>query len=547
MEALLSLLRRDRLRRARQLAEGVALLAVVGSALLFVGYHRHLEATRCEREARQRAAAVMAPMHQGPLPSLGAESAEILAEVDARLAEWTTAQQAACESAERGDPDGPRALQCLDEYRARAQALAAFSPTLTAQKVDALLDELSRPARCRGARPPDTSGDRDPRLLQESAEVAALFIIGRHEEAVARGRPLVAEARAAGAPRLAAFTAYYLTLAIWESHGTGDEALYSMSRQAVRDADLSGDPELSLRTRVRLFDVLSEGKGQFAEAEQLALDAEAWLKRLGYPPHLDALYTAAYADLLSRQGRHDEAVALFRRVIQLDEQVSGPRAPNVADAYNSVGVELQIVGRLAEAAEAFETSIRLHEHARWHQPATEALALGNLAITRLYQGRAADALSSLDRAEQMVSPLGADLNSYHVWLQFQRALVLEDLGRLDEADKIFRAVLADPLGIETDDLCELHAAAARLLLAHGQAKDARVEAEAAEKIATERAASPSARGQVRFTLAQALWAAGEKERALALAREALKDYQRPEDGHRRGRIERWLAEKAPKR
>ena len=365
-------------------------------------------------------------------------------------------------------------------------------------------------------------------------------MVGRYGEAVTRGRALLSRARATGAVNVAAFSGYYLALAIWEIDGATDE-VFSVLRQAVRDADQCGDAELSLRTRIRLFDALNDGRGLTDQAEEVALDAEAWLNRLGHPAHLELLFVQARGTLLSRQRRHDEAATLLRRAIALNEEVHGARSPLVANAYDTLGIELSNAGHLFQAVEAFQTSVRLLQAARWRSPTQEVLTWGNLAGALLEVGRAGEAMEALGHAEAALGPQSADLKSYAVWLKLQRAVVLEDLNRVEEADRLAREVLADPVGVEADDLSVLYSCAARLQVALGKPEQARPLAERALQLADDHEAASSTRAEAAFALAQALWGTGEKARSIELARDALAAYAGPDYRYLRSKVEQWLA------
>jgi Flp pilus assembly protein TadD len=70
--------------------------------------------------------------------------------------------------------------------------------------------------------------------------------------------------------------------------------------------------------------------------------------------------------LLDRQKRHAEAVPVFEEAIRLD--------PHDAVTYNDLGCTLMDLGRVREAAVAFQESVRLD--------ASSTLAQTNLRVAR---------------------------------------------------------------------------------------------------------------------------------------------------------------------
>jgi len=180
-----------------------------------------------------------------------------------------------------------------------------------------------------------------------------------------------------------------------------------------------------------------------------------WRESLEYLSH-ESLWRATLArnpaaamawfnlgDTLAKKGRHDEAIASFRRALEL--------RPNDAPGYNDLACELVLIGQPLEAIPLFERALvlrpgyaevhnnlgnafrslgRIVEATAQYEKALAAKpdypeAHNNLACELSAQGRLAEALTHFETAIR--------LQPDHAAAHGNRANVLRDFGRLPEA------------------------------------------------------------------------------------------------------------------
>ncbi|MGC4122187.1 MAG: tetratricopeptide repeat protein [Myxococcales bacterium] len=320
-------------------------------------------------------------------------------------------------------------------------------------------------------------------------------------------------------------------------HGATDEVLESL-RQGVRDADASGDDDESFRARLALVEALDRDFGKSAEALSVALDLEAWSARLGDPPFMRQGAARLHAAVLSSLGRHEESFEQFRKAIRLAEEIPLPLSFQAAVNFD-YGSALSAAGRYAEAERQLARSMELFEQAPWTKAGDRIVAWVNLGIMRAHQGRLSEALQALEKGSALLGR-NPDLESTKVWVDSWHGRVLLELGRLDESQKLLQEVAGKPPELDVLSHAGALAGLARIFVQRGPAPEALA---AARKAAAEDDGSnAAATAYIRFSLAQALRASGGDEaKARELAKQALQAFQGPENGYRRGQIERWLA------
>ncbi|MGI5861245.1 MAG: protein kinase [Myxococcales bacterium] len=552
MEALLFELRRERLAHAKRVAGWAAAALVLAGTATFLGYQRYLAATRCSREASATVTSLWGPSRrtavETTLRGIGSDEAlvrETLAQIDENISALGAARQAICEASRTSGPEAQAsALRCLEQHTDQAAAALRFlskpSPRL-AQSVGLLLEELSVRRTCEalraGHRP--HAGD-SAELRAAAAELHLLAALGRGASVVEQVPPLLERARAAGERAVAASLqldfAEGLRIEEWRSHKAE-----TTLREAIRDADAAGDDALSALARIRLFDHLVERMKRLDEAEELARDAEAWLERLGNPAGLRALYCQVRADLELHRERREAALAYSRQAVEWAERAYGARSTQAALARGNLGNLYWRRGEYSRAAAEIEAAAELAGSTRWRPPLRIAAMWTNAAYAHLYAGRPAQALAVLERAEELFRELGEEAASWQAWSQVAKAMALEDSGRGSEAALIYDRVLSNPELLDDASHAEALAGRARLRCARGEAKAALADAEEALRLAQTPGTEAAPLNEARFALARALGLVGQRERALALARDALAGFSGPEDGARRAEVERWLA------
>jgi serine/threonine protein kinase/Flp pilus assembly protein TadD len=214
-------------------------------------------------------------------------------------------------------------------------------------------------------------------------------------------------------------------------------------RRAVelRRRNLGTDDPRTLDAQNWLANCLNFAAGRYLESVPLA--HQTWQKRIRVlgPEHrdtLDALDTYTSALLLA--GRADEAVALMRDCLSARRRVLGPRHGDTLISMNNLAWALMRRGDWSEAIHPLREvlEVRGETGAEWEY----AAAASNLANCLYQKGDLEDANRLLQRAlDRAAQRLGPD-NQRTDWLRTVQVEVWMDLGRLEQAATLARAVVA---------------------------------------------------------------------------------------------------------
>ncbi len=121
-------------------------------------------------------------------------------------------------------------------------------------------------------------------------------------------------------------------------------------------------------------------------------------------PEADQLSRRALAR--QQEGHPDEAVEMYRRVLELRESLLGPEHKDVAAALNNLGVALRLAGRPAEADPVFRRALEIAEASNDRRLLATVLGgLGATLVDRAEYARAEPVLRrSLAIFEATVGP-----------------------------------------------------------------------------------------------------------------------------------------------
>ncbi len=155
--------------------------------------------------------------------------------------------------------------------------------------------------------------------------------------------------------------------------------------------------------------------GRLLEGEdQLAAAITVLKQGLTVDPEAQALYNAL-SNIYSSLGRHDEAIAMHQRYVQL--------APAEANAHDSLGLSCQWAGRYAEALSEYERALAL-------KPDFE-VAIIHLGNTYVQLGRYKEAINQYERYIRIPAAGEERARGYHSLTYV--CLKQKDLGRAELA------------------------------------------------------------------------------------------------------------------
>ncbi|SEL87662.1 Serine/threonine protein kinase [Stigmatella aurantiaca] len=456
MEALLEALRKGRSRHTRLWAMGALTLA--GLLGMGVEHKVHQREARCRQEVERLGAAWNPERRERAREAFRAVGTPYALaawqhasmQLEAYASRWRTLRAEACLQEERGATGPSQSAVCLD---ARLWRLASVTGVLeradartaqNAQQLVASLEDLSEcadaPARPGPPLPPEGIRPQVDAARRTLTEAQALLDAGRYAEGLAVTeallqllpgldyRPLEAEVRlvhgrlqglegalpkaeeslykalwAAEAGRdevLAARAWIFLLWTVGEQGGrTGDaEKLVQHARAAVEGLGRERFPAIATDLNLRLG-ILRLNQGLLEQADKelrqgLTLSREA----LGADNLLTSYLVSSLGRVRSRQGRHAEALALYREAWEMRERLWGSEHPVLALHLNNIAIELLALGQREEAVATWRRSLRLLEANRPPGHPSFVAPLTNLASVQRSLGQLDEARQSLERA-----------------------------------------------------------------------------------------------------------------------------------------------------
>ncbi len=401
----------------------------------------------------------------------------------------------------------------LDDLKALCRLFRAPSAAVVENAVKAA-DALGTLERCQDVkllraivRPPEDAATRAAvdELRARLVEVRALGRVGKFAEGSGAAHALVASARDVGyGPLLAETLLVQGTLQFETSHS---EAALAAFEEAFSAAELARHEEVAAEAATYVLVITGYLQSRFDVAEVWSRYAEMLLRRLGGHDLLWGWYYNNRAILREQQGRLAEAIEDGRLAIAAKEKVLGPNTPDLAFSVANLANHLAYGGDFEAALLTNQRAVDILTATLGPDHPRTALVVANhgqflCRLSRFDEARAA-AGAALAVFERETSPQGL-----YVTVPL-RTFGLCDLGteRFDEALANFEKAAAIREAIETTPLrlAEVHFPLARALLATG----------------------------------------GDRRRAVALARQARREYERasamPVVAREIVEIDRWLA------
>jgi tetratricopeptide (TPR) repeat protein len=301
-----------------------------------------------------------------------------------------------------------------------------------------------------------------------------------------------------------------------------DEALADATAALALEQRTVGPDHFTLAETHHLLGNIYYQRAQWAEALR-SFEASLAIRQRTLGPDHPWLATTLFgmANVYGDSGEHARAMELYQRALAtfLRVQVDHPYAANI---YNNIGEELLAMGRPAEASEQFQRAFDA-----WTKrlgPSEETtLALSNLGAARLDLGQLDAALRYFHDAQAQCDKVLGPSHELCGANQAATGDALRRLGQLAEAQSHFArslAVLEKATGPKHPQLVRPLVGLGQVALDRRQAAAACAPLERALAIREAQPADGRELAEVRLTLAQALWATGDRPRALSLATQA---------------------------
>ena len=530
--------------------------------------------------------------------------ASVKSSLDRYAREWTAMHTEACEATAVRGEQSPALLDlrmaCLDRRLSKLEALTALlarADTQVVEKAVAAVEQLSPVAACAdlaaltaAIKPPSSPALRAQveALRHRLDQAKALQDAGKY----AQGQPIAAAAvtealRLPYRPIQAEALLRLGAIQLETDASTGESTLMD----ADWAAEASGDDELAVQTKSHLTFVVGFRQGRTEEGHRWARWASALLERVGDHGLLTAHHLNNLGAVYFTEGKYAEAVDHFRRSAELKEQLLGPESHDFAISLGNLGLAYTRLGKHQKALECFHRAIAIDEKALGAHHPTLANNLANLALLNVelgdysqgvaYAQRVLEVLgaasdSGTDASVEALDVLGrayARQGNYPEAIHhYERALAIRkklngpqspsyasllvasghvylEQRNLARADSSFREALGvfeQAHGPQHPEVARPLAGLGRLSLVRG--KPALASSVLERALPLTRGTEPDAlvAAEVRFLLAQALWQTQrEPRRAIELAEQARRLYERAGLALKATEVDRWLARRLP--
>ncbi len=248
---------------------------------------------------------------------------------------------------------------------------------------------------------------------------------------------------------------------------------------SVADEWLADDPRLRVQIKVVLGEIMI-ALNDYSAAESLLADFSA-ADELISDPLLKALAFQDLAQVHHRRGRIAEGLELADRAVKLFQSTTAPHPVRLSDALQVRGRLLRDSGRLDEAItdlrRARDLALRVSSGPR----PLMARAESNLGTTLLFSGDLAAAARHFERSEALWLALGRPDSSDSLATMANLAIVLDRLGRTEDAVRRLERVieLREENYGDSGAMAAARMALGRLFVVAGRFEQAEVQFDAA--------------------------------------------------------------------
>jgi tetratricopeptide (TPR) repeat protein len=234
-------------------------------------------------------------------------------------------------------------------------------------------------------------------VRREIATVRALLATGRYPEGLAQAVVTAKEAHEVGYRPVEAEALLYLSQ-LQEHNGQ-----YTAAAQTARDAGVAAEAGrfdfVAARAWIDLVWITGERLGKYAEAQELAREAQAKVERVGHDEELLANLHSRLAALDEGQAKFESGLEHARQALALREKVMAPDDALIGSSLSEVGDALTQVGKFDEALVMYRRAVTIVEKSNgpWHPQL--ASVLSNLAAALREKAQYDEALAAYGRAQ----------------------------------------------------------------------------------------------------------------------------------------------------
>ncbi len=406
MDELLTALTLDRRRGRKRLLTAAAALALIGLASAAWAFTTGRSAHGCSN-AGKRLAGVWDPARKRSAHAAFVATAQPYAEdawrgveraLDGYTRDWVAASTAAClaNRVQGTDSDEVFALRtlCLEDHLKGVSALVDLYRKADAEVVANAIGSARSLANVSGcadlaalnARRPVDAATRDARdaVRGKLIDAKALHDSGKYAAGVESATAALAEATRLNNRALAAEAG--LLLGKLQDKAGASLAAESTLFDSALAAEASREDEISVRAWGRLAVVTGTVLARPEAGRLWARLARAAMDRLGPNDTVEAELEGQLGSLDLFEKKYDEALTHFERSRDLWLRTGATEPPELARAYNNVGVAESRQGRLAEALASYEKALELQRHTFGDEHPDVASSINNLGVLNLRMG-----------------------------------------------------------------------------------------------------------------------------------------------------------------